>query len=198
MHETSKAIIRRSYDKRYATRWLVGEGIDIGAGNDSIGNYQPVFPMMGEVRAWDIADGDAMLMPGVEDNVYDFVHSSHCLEHVRNPSVALKNWVRICKPGGHLVLLFPDEDLYEQGIWPSTFNGDHKWTFTVGKQRSWSPQSINVIDLVRDVLDRVAILKIELLDINYFYGMPRCDQTHVIVGESAIEIVCRKLSTAHS
>jgi hypothetical protein len=25
----------------------------------------------------------------------------------------------------------PDEDLYEQGVFPSTFNADHKWTFTV-------------------------------------------------------------------
>ena len=97
-----------------------------------------------------------------------------------------------CQDNAQTVLLFPDEDLYEQGVWPSTYNGDHKWTFTIGKQRSWSPQSVNVIDLVRDVLDRVAILKIELLDINYIYSMQRFDQTQTMVGESAIEMVLRR------
>ena len=194
LHETSKAMIRRSYDKRYATRWLVGTGIDIGAGNDSIGNYRPMFPMMSAVRAWDLVDGDAMYMDGVADDSYDFVHSSHCLEHMRSPSRALSNWIRICKPGGYLVIMVPDEDLYEQSVWPSTFNTDHKWSFTIGKASSWSPQSINLIELLKTVVDRVAIQKIELLDTNYLYGAERFDQTMTLVGESAIEIVLQKRS----
>jgi len=192
LHETSKAMIRRSYDKRYATRWLVGTGIDIGAGNDSIGNYRPMFPMMSAVRAWDLVDGDAMYMDGVADDSYDFVHSSHCLEHMRSPSRALGNWIRICKPGGYLVIMVPDEDLYEQSVWPSTFNADHKWSFTIGKASSWSPQSINLIELLKTVVDRVAIQKIELLDTNYLYGAERFDQTMTLVGESAIEMVLQK------
>ena len=192
MHETSKAMIRRSYDKRYATRWLVGTGIDIGAGNDSIGNYRPMFPMMDAVRAWDLVNGDAMSMDGVADDSYDFVHSSHCLEHMRSPSRALSNWIRICKPGGYLVIMVPDEDLYEQSVLPSTFNTDHKWSFTIGKASSWSPQSINLIELLKTVVDRVAIQKIELLDTNYLYGAERFDQTMTLVGESAIEMILQK------
>ena len=192
LHETSKAMIRRSYDKRYATRWLVGTGIDIGAGNDSIGNYRPMFPMMDAVRAWDLVNGDAMSMDGVADDSYDFVHSSHCLEHMRSPSRALSNWIRICKPGGYLVIMVPDEDLYEQSVWPSTFNTDHKWSFTIGKASSWSPQSINLIELLKTVVDRVAIQKIELLDTNYLYGAERFDQTMTLVGESAIEMIIQK------
>jgi SAM-dependent methyltransferase len=195
-YEASKAMIRRSYDKRYVARWLVGDGIDIGAGNDSIGHYQRLFPLMGVVRSWDKEDGDAMLMAGVPDASYDFVHSAHCLEHLQNPIIALKNWVRICKPGGHLVVTVPDEDLYEQGVWPSTFNGDHKWSFTIGKQRSWCAKSVNLIDLLREVLDQVAIIKLELLDTNYFYGVDeRVDQTLTLVAESAIEIVLRRFSS---
>jgi len=38
----------------------------------------------------------------------------------------------------------PDEDLYEQGVFPSTF----KWTFTIGKAQSWCPKSINLIELL--------------------------------------------------
>jgi len=194
LHETSKAVIRRSYDKRYAIRWLVGTGIDIGAGNDSIGNYRPMFPMMAAVRAWDLVNGDAMSMDGVADDSYDFVHSSHCLEHMRSPSRALSNWIRICKPGGYLVIMVPDEDLYEQSVWPSTFNTDHKWSFTIGKASSWSPQSINLIELLKTVVDRVAIQKIELLDTNYLYGAERFDQTMTLVGESAIEMILQKRS----
>ena len=192
MQETSKSLIRRSYDKRFVTRWLVGDGIDIGAGMDSIANYAPLFPLMRTVRSWDLPDGDAMLMEGVDDASYDFVHSSHCLEHLVDPTVALRHWVRICKPGGHVLIMVPDEDLYEQGVWPSTFNGDHKYTFTIGKDESWSPSSINVIDLLQEVWDAVDILKIELLDTGYFYGAQRFDQTLTLLGESAIEIVLRR------
>ena len=190
--ETTKSIARRSYDKRYATRYLVGTGIDIGAGVDSIGRYAPLFPLMGEVWAWDKQDGDAMAMEDVGDATFDFVHSSHCLEHVYDPAVALKNWVRICKPGGHVLILVPDEDLYEQGVWPSLYNSDHKWTFTIGKQTSWSPCSVNVVELVRQVWDQADVLKIELLDNNYFYGAQQFDQTQTMLGESAIEIVLRR------
>ena len=192
MQETSKSLIRRSYDKRYATRWLVGDGIDIGSGDDPLAGYVPLFPLMRAVRSWDMPDGDAMLMEGVKDDYYDFVHSSHCLEHLVDPAEALRNWVRICKPGGHLLLMVPDEDLYEQGIWPSIYNNDHKYSFTIGKPQSWCPQSVNVIDLLRAVWDKVAILRIELLDSGYIYGAQRFDQTMTLLGESAIEIVLRR------
>lgn len=192
MHETSKSLIRRSYDKRYATRWLVGAGIDIGAGSDPLGAYAKLFPMMGIVRAWDMLDGDAMIMDGVPDASFEFVHSSHCLEHLIDPTIALKNWVRICKPGGHLLIMVPDEDLYEQGVWPSSFNTDHKWTFTIGKASSWSPRSINVITLLQTVWDAVDILKIELLDNGFIYDAKRFDQTLTLMGESAIEIILRR------
>jgi SAM-dependent methyltransferase len=190
--ETSKSLIRRSFDRRFATRWLVGSGIDIGAGNDSLGAYASMFPLIKSVLAWDIPNGDATLMKNVPDENFDFVNSSHCLEHLIDPSLALINWIRICKPDGHLLLIVPDEDLYEQGVWPSTYNADHKWSFTIGKTNSWSPKSINVIDFLRPFCHKVDILKIELLDSGYFYGIARIDQTQKIMGESAIEIILRR------
>lgn len=133
-----------------------------------------------------------MLMAGVAPESYDFVHSSHCLEHTVDPTVALGNWIRICKRGGHLVVTVPDEDLYEQGVFPSTFNPDHKWTFTIGKAQSWCPKSINVIELIGQFTHEVEILKIELLDSGFIYGRERQDQTWGTLAESAIEIVLRK------
>jgi ADP-heptose:LPS heptosyltransferase/predicted SAM-dependent methyltransferase len=58
----------------------------------------------------------------------DFVYSSHCLEHIAPEKVesTLKEWMRVVKPSGYLLLYLPDEDEYpkcgEEGA-----NPDHKW-----------------------------------------------------------------------
>lgn len=193
MYECSKALIRRLGDSRFATRYFVGNGIDIGAGQDTLEHYVQMFPAIRSCRAWDLRDGDAERLDGVPDEFFDFAHSSHCLEHMRDPRIALHNWIRIVKPGGHLVLLVPDEDLFEQGVFPSTFNSDHKWTFTIVKRSSWSPRSINLFDLLSVVADRVQVVKLELLDATYqYYETPRFDQTLTPVGECAVEIVLRR------
>src|SRR5262249_28128363 len=101
-------------------------------------------------------------------------------------------WITICKRGGHLIITVPDEDLYEQGVFPSTFNPDHKWTFTIAKERSWSPKSINVIQLLGHFAYEVDILKIELLDSGFVYGQERRDQTRGALAESSIEIILRR------
>lgn len=198
MYESSKSIFRKLQDSRYATRWLVGDGVDIGAGPDCIAQYHEFFPLMRSCRAWDMPDGDAELMEGVADGSLDFVHSSHCLEHMRDVRIALDNWIRILKPGGHLVCLVPDEDLYEQGRFPSVFNSDHKHTFTIHKKASWSEKSINLFDLLAATAEPVEVKKIELLDATYRYGLasqvaPQVfDQTQTPIGECAIEFVLRK------
>jgi SAM-dependent methyltransferase len=199
MYETSKSIFHRLADSRYATRYFVGQGIDIGAGPDALGQYAEFFPLMRSCRAWDMPDGDAELLATVADNSFDFVHSSHCLEHMRNVEVALDNWLRVLKPGGHLVCLVPDEDLYEQGVFPSTFNSDHKHTFAIHKKTSWSPKSINVTTLLANTRADIQVKKIELLDATFRYSLlaalgKRLDQTTTPVGESAIEFVVKKLA----
>lgn len=189
--ETTKQMSRRSTDHRFASRWFVGHGIDIGCGNDPLSKFANQLPNMSTLRPWDVEDGDAQYMNGVPDDTYDFVHSSHCLEHLVDPWVAMSHWWRICKVGGHLIVTVPDEDMYEQGVWPSTFNTDHKYTFTVYKTHSWSPVSINVTELVTDL--PVEVLKIEKLDAFFLYGQPRWDQTINTASESGIEFVLRKL-----
>ncbi len=51
---------------------------------------------------------EATCLTGLDDNSYDFVLSSHCLEHVANPLAALHEWRRIVRPGGFLILVLPD------------------------------------------------------------------------------------------
>jgi hypothetical protein len=60
---------------------------------------------------------------------------------MHHPAQALAGWWSLLKPGGHMILVVPDEDLYEQGIWPSFFNADHKATFRLDRATSWSPVS---------------------------------------------------------
>ena len=133
MSETSKSIFGKLRDSRYATRYLVGSGLDIGAGADALSQFYEFFPLMTHCRAWDMGDGDAQYLDSIDDETVDFIHSAHCLEHLVDPHVALGNWLRVLKPGGHLVCLIPDEDLYEQGVFPSMFNEDHKHSFTIAQ-----------------------------------------------------------------
>ena len=137
MNETSKT--RRIWGPLEVSI-LRGSGIDIGCGSD------PVIP---GVRKFDLAEGDANYVTRFVHEQFDFVYSSHCLEHMQDPKSTLHEWWQLVRPGGHLIFIVPDEDLYEQGVFPSRFNPEHRATFTISKTQSWSPVSINVLDLAR-------------------------------------------------
>ncbi|MCE0498357.1 MAG: class I SAM-dependent methyltransferase, partial [Methylacidiphilales bacterium] len=119
-----------------------GHGIDIGCGTD------PVTP---DARRFDIQDGDANTASQYVKEQFEFVYSSHCLEHMHDPRATILYWWKLVKPGGYLFVIVPDEDLYERGVFPSRFNRDHKATFTLSKARSWSPVSHNVLDLAQSL-----------------------------------------------
>ena len=59
---------------------LRGRGIDIDCGND---------PFTPDVRKFDIDDGDANEITKFVSEKFDFVFSSHCLKHMRNPRQAI-------------------------------------------------------------------------------------------------------------
>lgn len=179
--ETSKAYARRLRDG-YFHRVLAGRGIDIGAGDD------PVTP---DCVQWDRAQGDAAGLPGVAPGSFDWVYSSHCLEDLPDPRRAILRWWDVLRPGGHLLLVVPDEDLYEQGAWPSRFNGDHRWSFTIHKSRSWCPASLNLTDLLA-ALPGHQLLWIKTCDDRYDYAGGVWDRTHGSA-EAAIEACVRKL-----
>ena len=144
--------------------WIQGEGLDIGCGND---------PILPTVQPFDLPHGDANHITQYVKKSFDFVFSSHCLEHMHDPMAAVEGWYQLVKPGGYLVIIVPDEDLYEQGRFPSLFNGDHKWTFTISKTKSWSPKSLNIVDVV-DRLEDAKLVALELQD----YGYDRSIQRH--------------------
>ena len=53
-----------------------------------------------------IAEGSDLTPVG--DGSYDFVLSSHNLEHFANPVKALKEWKRVTRLNGALILVLPD------------------------------------------------------------------------------------------
>jgi SAM-dependent methyltransferase len=192
MKECSKSIQRRLNDSSFLRRYFVGEGLDIGGKPDPLSLYSEFFPLVINVKTWDWEDGDAQFLTGVADGTLNFVHSSHCLEHLVDPVEGLRNWLRVIKEGGYLIITIPDEDMYEQGEFPSSFNRDHKWTFTVFKSKSWSHRSINLLDMVRELGSSAEVVKIEQLSANYRFDLPRYDQTLTPVAECGIELIIRK------
>lgn len=146
----------------FTQKYLSGNVIDIGAGRDLVCN---------SAERFDIEDGDANFITQYRKaGHYNAVHSSHCLEHMYNPKNALNEWWELVKPDGYLVIVVPDEDLYEQGLWPSKFNSDHKNTFTLKKEKSWSPVSHNIEALIK-ALPKAEIISIDTHDQYYNYDL---------------------------
>ena len=141
MDEATKTNSLRN--EEFRKHYFSGSVIDIGCGPDLVVPHATPF---------DVEHGDAQWVSNhFPAESFDCVHSSHCLEHMINVPVALRNWWMLVKPGGHLVVVVPEEDLYEQGAWPSLFNADHKATFRLFRPTSWSPVSYDIGTLVREL-----------------------------------------------
>lgn len=93
-----------------AEHFCKGTGLDIGAGEWPFKNAFPI----------DIKDGrDALDLP---EGQYDYIISSHCLEHLVDPIAALEHWKTRLKPGATLFLYLPHEDMR---YWNTTRNRKH-------------------------------------------------------------------------
>lgn len=82
-----------------ALHFCNGDGLDVGAGRWPLPGARPI----------DLRDGgDALELP---QGPFDFVFSSHCLEHLANPIAALEHWKTRLKPGGCLFLNLPSHEM---------------------------------------------------------------------------------------
>lgn len=54
---------------------------------------------------------DASALP-YADGCLDYVFSSHTLEHIPNTQQVLKEWLRIIKPCGYIIIVMPDRRLH--------------------------------------------------------------------------------------
>jgi predicted SAM-dependent methyltransferase/ADP-heptose:LPS heptosyltransferase len=116
-------------------KWTKGRGLDIGAGmyrafphfitvDNNIDQQLFGHPMPRP----DIYVDDGGNLDMVADACMDFVFSSHMLEHVEPEKLVktLKEWFRVLKLGGFMVLYLPDEDEYPK-VGEDGANKDHKW-----------------------------------------------------------------------
>ena len=192
-HECGKAMMRRLSVPLFHQRAFIGRGLDIGSGDDPLSHYAYLFPRITGVDSWDREQGDGQTLPGVLPNVYDFVHSSHSLEHMVDPRAALMRWYEVVRPGGYIVVTVPDERLYEHGVWPSRFNEDHKHAFTLNTSRVTSEHVVSIHVLLLRAVPNAQLVRAELIDSTYDpAGSMFADQTLGRVAEAAIELVIRK------
>jgi SAM-dependent methyltransferase len=160
MKEAQKTSLLRG--PGFVSKYLSGKIIDIGAGKDLVCDWAEPF---------DLQHGDANVISRHRlQAAYDAVHSSHCLEHMYDPAAALQDWWSLLKPGGYLVVVVPEEDLYEQGIWPSKFNRDHKATFRLGRETTWSKVSFDIRELVLALPDS-ELISAEIQDAGYDHSL---------------------------
>lgn len=177
--EASKNHVRRLKWGDYE-RFFKGKGIDIGCGSD------PVLP---DCDTWDKVNGDATHMATVPDQQYDWVHSSHCLEHIKEFETALYNWWRILKLGGHLIITVPDYNLYEHANFPpSRYNGDHKIAFSMNPSCIEKDPIIKTYNDIARKLIGAQFVRAQLNDSGFDYTDYVSDQTAKRNGEAQAEL----------
>jgi hypothetical protein len=190
MGGTSLARDRRAASRLFTERVCVGHAIDIGSGPDPL--HTNGFPLLRHVDEWDLDRGDATFMRDVPKESYDLVYSSHCLEHIQHPLVAVDRWWELVKIGGHLVIVVPDEELYERFEWPPHRNSDHKHsysTMTLGSPDRM-PSTVRVQKLA-DLCTGGRLISLLRLEDGFDAKNPH-DQTATGTCECGIELVIRK------
>lgn len=133
--------------------YLRGRGLDVGAGTFKVLPHVISVDNCVDTQLFGI-----QLMPDVKvksaddlaifaSGSMDFVYSSHLLEHMNDPEKTLREWWRVLKPNGYLVLYLPHEDLYPKIGEPGA-NPDHKHNLDESKVTNWM-QRIGSWDLER-------------------------------------------------
>ena len=190
MFEAHKAMIRRINNIKEYQQFFRGDGIDIGAGSDCIDAFIQQFPQMRTVHNYDLRVAGAEKCGQILDNSYNFLHSSHWLEHFSDPTTVVNHWVRVVKVGGFIIITVPDEHMYEKDMWPSPFNSRHQWSFRFGgnSERSTSIDAIKFFNTIPDV----SVISIKRVTENYFETDEDLTARTDINVECGIEIILKK------
>ncbi|MDQ8193291.1 class I SAM-dependent methyltransferase [Coraliomargarita sp. SDUM461004] len=99
-------------------QYCVGDGLDLGYGGDPISESAICMDLPKKYAAYQShpqhLHGDARDLHWFRDDVLDYVYSSHVLEDFEDTESVLKEWLRVVRPGGSVVLFLPDEQTYRK------------------------------------------------------------------------------------
>jgi SAM-dependent methyltransferase len=85
--------------------FAVGLGLEIGCGTNRFSDTVLAIDRSPLSHADMICD--ASVLP-FNDRTFDFIFSSHCLKDFEKPLEVLKEWLRVIKPMGYLLILLPN------------------------------------------------------------------------------------------
>lgn len=98
--------------------FCTGYGVDLGFGGDPISaqaiRVDSPRPYADTGGAPVQLGGDATKLHWFRDGVLDYVYSSHLLEDFPDTEGVLREWLRVLKPGGNLIIFCPDEPVYRE------------------------------------------------------------------------------------
>jgi ubiquinone/menaquinone biosynthesis C-methylase UbiE len=160
-------------ESKLAHQYCVGNGLEIGGsahnpfGLDTVNiditdSMDTVYKMMemelcGEMLPVDfVAPGDDI---PVVDESFDFVVSSHVLEHFVNPIKAIVEWFRIIRPGGTIFMIVPHRD--------RTFDSERERTplshiigdYITGRSEPHETEQHEHVWITQDIVDLVYYLQ---------------------------------------
>lgn len=159
-------------------KYCIGNGVDLGYGGDpitpsviAIDQVSGPYTIVGACYHPQNLFGDARDLYWFKDNVLDFVYASHLLEDFEEEEIPaiLKEWLRVLKPGGYLIIYGPDQKEYEK------YSYDHGFT----------PNSSHKIPNYGFAYQKEIVLK-------YFEG--QCEVVHAIelIDDYCFDLVVRK------
>ncbi len=105
--------------RHWVLPYCKGKGCDVGFGGDKVVkvNCDGIdFPQPYTYTGKDKVDIGCDVIHNeipVPDNTYDYVYTSHLIEDFADTRDALNKFIRILKDRGNLILVFPDQPVYE-------------------------------------------------------------------------------------
>ncbi len=117
-------ISETSKHRKLVEGYCVGNGLDLGSAGDPIAPTaiqvelpNPYCPSFDHKYPPQIK-GDATRLVWFTDNSMDYVFSSHLIEDfsVGEQIRVLKEWARVVKPGGHIIILAPERERWHEAV----------------------------------------------------------------------------------
>ena len=112
--------------------YCTGNGIDIGPGGDPI---TPAAVRVDLATPYSTVGDNPVQLSGTatdlhwfRDGSLDYVYSSHVLEDFIETEQVLREWLRVLKPGGKLIIFCPDEQRFRKhcAATGQLYNDNHK------------------------------------------------------------------------